>query len=458
MKKVEAYNHLSGNLTNGEQTAALSGNDQAGVLEIISNYANSLTRVSDEELFSHIANALATIIGAKALSINTYDSEKMTLVCRFLNLSEQRSSRLGKILGHSAVGTTVPVNNEFYNFILDAQIMKFDSLYEATYGSIPRSVSRMVGKFVGVDCYIATALFVSNNLVGTLLLAGKEGEMVCGKELLMAFAAVTANAIELKENKIYVEEGREWSRAIIEDIPAMVVRVSPDHLFTFVNDAYCAFMGKTADKITGDKLSNYIPPEYYSQVVNQFLSLTLERPIDSHEHCNIKHDGSERWIKWINRAIFDKENRLKEYLCIGEDITEQKNAFQLLTESEALKSSIIEASPDLIIRHDHDGYYLDILSGSDDLLYMPREKMIGKSIDEVLPSELAGMIRTHIKKALSTGKLQTIEFTLDTKAGTYEFESRIKANGNQEAISFVRNITEQKRFEKELRESEKKYR
>lgn len=260
------------------------------------------------------------------------------------------------------------------------------------------------------------------------------------------------------ESDRVIADSFEWYRTIAEDIPALVTRISPDYVFTFANNAYCAFMGKSAEKITGDKLSTYIPPGNYNKVIKHLSLLTPARPIDSHEHTNTRHDGRDCWIRWTNRAFFDPNGRVKEYLCIGEDITEYREAYQLLQESEALKSTIVEAIPDTIIRFDKAGRYLDVLSGDDEMLYLPRKKLLGKTIKEILPDKLAMLLNKTINEAIVTGELQTIEYVLEKSTGTFEREARIKSTGDNEAIAFIRDITEKKHFEKELSASEQKYR
>ena len=255
-----------------------------------------------------------------------------------------------------------------------------------------------------------------------------------------------------------LNESREWHLTIAEDIPALVARISPDYMIIFANNAYAAFMGLSLDQIIGSRLSDFVPAENLQQVLDHLTVLNPLKPISTHEHANAAFDGSECWIKWTNRALFDHEGELIEYLCIGDDLTDYKQAFQQLKDSEAQKSSIIGASPDLIICHDSEGYYLDILSTSEDVLYKPREELLGKKMADILPADLAATIGNAIQKALETGELQTLEYTMDTLSGIHSFESRIKASGENKVICFIRDMTEQKNTEKRLRESEERYR
>ena len=91
-------------------------------------------------------------------------------------------------------------------------------------------------------------------------------------------------------------------------------------MITFANNAYAAFMGVSVDQVIGSQLSYFVPAENLQLVIDHLKSLKPLKPIATHEHTNIAFDGSERWIKWTNRALFNNDGEIIEYLCIGEDI------------------------------------------------------------------------------------------------------------------------------------------
>lgn len=93
--------------------------------------------------------------------------------------------------------------------------------------------------------------------------------------------------------------------------------------------------------------------------------------------------------------------------------------------------------------------------------------IVGKSIEQVLPSEVAGQIIEQYKNAVQNKKSITYEDTPDS--GSYSpndilfYESKITPffdeHGNcTYIISIVRDVSERKRTEIELRESEERYR
>lgn len=120
-------------------------------------------------------------------------------------------------------------------------------------------------------------------------------------------------------------QSREWYRTLAEDIPLLLCRFDPDFHFTYVNNAYAEFFGMTKCELIGGKLWQVIPPDNRDKVHDALLALNPSDPISSHEHTNVAHDGSNRWVKWTNRAVFDEHGLFREYLSIGQDITDQKS-------------------------------------------------------------------------------------------------------------------------------------
>ncbi|WP_019487250.1 PAS domain S-box protein [Kamptonema formosum] len=140
---------------------------------------------------------------------------------------------------------------------------------------------------------------------------------------------------------------------------------------------------------------------------------------------------------------------------------EQSNLLKLLgsedylTAKEAQRKSeehnllILNALPDLIFMVSADGTYLDVKSGKDEDLLLPRQELIGKKVEAVLPSALATMVMASIQQAISTSQEQNCEYELILNSKKYNFESRILATNEAEVLIIIRNITERKQAELE---------
>jgi len=114
-------------------------------------------------------------------------------------------------------------------------------------------------------------------------------------------------------------------------------------------------------------------------------------------------------------------------------------------------TALIKVIPDLIFYVDEDGRYLDILSqGRDELLYLPRDEVIGRKIDEIFPPEYAKMFFDATREAIETNRLKIINYPMIVKHERLFFEARImptnmKESGKRTAITIVRDMTAEKK-------------
>ncbi len=98
----------------------------------------------------------------------------------------------------------------------------------------------------------------------------------------------------VKQAEQLLKQSREWYRTLAEDIPALVTRLSPDLKFTYVNDAYSRFHGKTSSEIIGRELFSFVPDNNYALVENAMRALSVESSTAIHEHTNDAAGGTTR--------------------------------------------------------------------------------------------------------------------------------------------------------------------
>jgi diguanylate cyclase (GGDEF)-like protein/PAS domain S-box-containing protein len=139
------------------------------------------------------------------------------------------------------------------------------------------------------------------------------------------------------------------------------------------------------------------------------------------------------------------------------DITAQKKAEEALRRSEAFNRSIVEVIPDIIIKVNAKGEMLDIIASSDDQLAVSRSEAAGKSIVDILSTEDAPRAAKAIEEALRTNSLQTMEYQLEMPSGTRWFEARFQPSRHDEIVALIRDITERKRAEQAVHESEERF-
>jgi PAS domain S-box-containing protein len=131
-----------------------------------------------------------------------------------------------------------------------------------------------------------------------------------------------------------IRESEQRYRNIVEDQTEFICRFRPDGTHVFVNEAYCRYFSLTREDIIGHRFRPDIPLEDRKRLVRFFRTLTVDHPVDIIEHRIIMPDGSVRWQRWSDRAIFDGSGAVIEYQSVGRDTTEKKEAEEALRKNE----------------------------------------------------------------------------------------------------------------------------
>ena len=123
-----------------------------------------------------------------------------------------------------------------------------------------------------------------------------------------------------------------------------------------------------------------------------------------------------------------------------------------LERSENRLSAILNALPDLVFVTDRDGRYVEILTSREDLLYRPVPEMLGRRFHDLLPQPIADAHLRLVRQTLDTRMSQTLEYSLNVRAGERWFEGRTGAMGleidGHPAVTFIaRDITDRRRAE-----------
>lgn len=118
--------------------------------------------------------------------------------------------------------------------------------------------------------------------------------------------------------------------------------------------------------------------------------------------------------------------------------------------------ALTRALPDLTFILDSDGLYVDTLTEDESLLYTgDRNKLVGHSIYEILPTELTENVSQCIKEVIDSGETQQIDYSLDLADKTHWFHARISRldyvyKSKQTVICTCRDVSETKNLLGEL--------
>jgi PAS domain S-box-containing protein len=129
-----------------------------------------------------------------------------------------------------------------------------------------------------------------------------------------------------------------------------------------------------------------------------------------------------------------------------------------LLASESRNRALLKALPDLIFVLNSEGVYVECHCPQAVDLYVPPEQFMGRTMEEVMPSDVAKTFRTLFQLACETGGVVEHEYVLSIAGEERHFEARMVRRDDGAIVAIVRNISERHRAANKLRESEARFR
>jgi PAS domain S-box-containing protein len=245
-------------------------------------------------------------------------------------------------------------------------------------------------------------------------------------------------------------------RAIVEDQTELIIRFhASDRALTFVNQAYCKYVGQSAKQLLGDTFQPVIYAEDRDYVAKLLDTMSRENPVVIIEN-RIMAGAEIRWTQWINRMIFDDQGEFVEIQSVGRDITELKQVEARLKSLETRWRTILENAPSFISLCDREGKVLFANRAS---MGLSISELIGTSIFAGLAPESQSVYQAAIEQVFQTGEVVSIEIigVGDNQKLAY-YTNRLAriydANGEIESVvSICTDISDIKQTEIALKEA-----
>ncbi|MGA7935991.1 MAG: PAS domain S-box protein [Kovacikia sp.] len=258
--------------------------------------------------------------------------------------------------------------------------------------------------------------------------------------------AVLTDITERRETEERLLQTEAQYRSIFESVRDGLVINDPDTgVVVEANPAFCRMHGYTREEFVGLSPKVFIHPDSYPLLAEYFATIkaggTFRR-----RAVNLRKDGTPLHVEVMGTSFhFLGKPHL---LTVVRDITDQIQAETALRESEAHNRALVNAIPDFIFRIREDGVFLSVKAAREEDLLLRAPELVGKTLAEVLPAEVACLWQHSIRQALKTGELQSFEYQIVVNHILRDREARIVHCGGQEVVIIMRDISERKQAER----------
>ncbi|HJS74001.1 MAG TPA: PAS domain-containing protein, partial [Vicinamibacteria bacterium] len=221
----------------------------------------------------------------------------------------------------------------------------------------------------------------------------------------------------------------------------------------YVSPAYEQIFGLSAEGLYKEPLSflDVIHPDDRHNVVD-LISVGPKTSFEL-DYRIIRPEGEVRWLRSRGFPIENEAGVVYRLAGVTEDVTDRKRAEDELRKSEGRTRALLRAMPDLMFRMSRTGMFVDYYAPPNFQLYRPPSVFLGAHVRNVLGSALGEMFQKCIERALSTGVVQTLDYRLPPDARrSGDYEARFSPSSEDEVLVLVREVTEQKRLQREILE------
>jgi PAS domain S-box-containing protein len=204
-----------------------------------------------------------------------------------------------------------------------------------------------------------------------------------------------------------------------------------------------------------------VHPEDRDRVTADAVRTSGDKTAHTLEYKLLLPDGTIKHVESRERLIFDEAGELIEVIGTVIDVTERKRAEDEVRASETRFRTYVDHATDALLVHDEQGVVLDVNQQACASLGYTREELIGMH-PRVFNPAIDAAAHQRVRERLEAGDRFSFETTHRRKDGTvFSVEVRLRPfrDGRRVfCLALVQDITERKRAEEQLRESEGRFR
>ena len=287
-----------------------------------------------------------------------------------------------------------------------------------------------------------------------------------GKSMRMV---ATRDITEQKRVEELLDNERNLLRTLIDTLPDKIYIKDTEGRFIICNKATAVRLGASnPEEVIGKSDFDLLPRELAERFyADEQEIIKSGQPLIDHEEPLDQVSGTRYWNMVTKVPIRDKHGSITGIVGSGRDITEQKQVERTLRENEQFFRLLFTTSPDSIILFDPISTAVpwEIIDCNEVACRMngyTREELIGKSVDMLNTKNSTFEEReSHLQKLQREGvpHFETLHRHKDGHHFPIEVASTLVTLGGRQLILGIdRDITERKRVEEELQESEERMR
>ena len=296
---------------------------------------------------------------------------------------------------------------------------------------------------------------------GTLLPVESGGKPLFRNGKVVGIQIITRDISTRKKQEREVLESERKYRELADQLPEIVFEIDTQGRLTFLNEKAYEITGHTPEDFAkGLILFKFIAPHDLDRAKMDLKRLLRGEKIDTNEYSLKRKDGSTFPVL-IRCNVIVHENKIVGCRGIIVDITERA---RMEKELQRFSSAVKMSSMGVLVT-DSNGRIIEANDAATRFYRAnAKDDLVGKYVRELVNPQDRHLVLERLKEAAEKGFTRSHEYCVNTPSGSkLSIELATTAIRDKEGkaygfVSIIRDVTERKKREEELKESEAKYR
>jgi diguanylate cyclase (GGDEF)-like protein/PAS domain S-box-containing protein len=264
-----------------------------------------------------------------------------------------------------------------------------------------------------------------------------------------------------------LKQSEQRFRALFEQSSDAVFLTDLNLRLLDVNKRASQLLGYEVEELIGVHVQQFIAPEEWGEAIEKLPLILSGESLSAYECTFVRKDGSKVPVELSVSLVCDANRKPLYIQSIARDISERKKAEKAIKEERALLRTLIDNIPAFIYAKDEDcRFILNNRAHIQSMGAKNQEEVRGKTDLDVFPNELAKQYYVADQAVVTLGFpiLDKEELFVNRNTGESIWMSATKAPIKDEMgkviglVGVSTDITDRKRVEVALRESEEKFR
>jgi len=434
--------------------------DYARDIEFLSRSALAFFELPPEgDVYQLIIKLLSDMLKNDAiLAIGDYDEKSDTFQPRAIHGIENAFGALKKILGKDPFELSGDFGPIAKMALATGKLTKVDrGLRDFSDKLLTKPVAQAVEKLLGLTGFYVVGFTKAGKIQGGLSIVTRKQTALPDPALIEAFAFQAA--VELEKRR--AEEALRFTRFSVDNAVDTMVCVDHDAHFIDVNNAFCRISGYSREELLSMTVHD-IDPDYSAEVWLEFWEKLKQSGSLTFESGHRTKEGKIFPVE-ITASYFEYNG--KEYhVSFARDITDRKLAEEALRESEERFRRIFEEGPLGMVTADMNFHFIRANAAFCRMVGYAEHELTSLTFQDIThPDHLAGdteslMKLFHGEIPLYRTKKRYVRKDKEIVWGALTVSSiRDKSGQFLYFLSMIEDITERKRAEEALVQSEANY-